>query len=122
MTSSSQGFIVGDSSGTGGARMREAVAPHVVAQSGSKLHIRCGDGEADLYVSEGGMMANHILGRDPWQLLVAGARSANWVILALDRPVCLTAQSQRTELPDGLAGDAILVRSGAELLRVVTGA
>jgi hypothetical protein len=27
------------------------------------------------------MLANHISGNDPWDLLVHGARAANWVII-----------------------------------------
>lgn len=117
-----QGFIAGESSGRGGAQMREAVAPHVTTNTASSLHIRYGDGEADLYVSDDGMMVNHVSGRDPWQLLVAGAQAANWVILPLDRPVCLTAPGQREELPDGLADDVVFVDSGDDLFKVITGA
>jgi len=116
-----QGFLAGESSGQGSAQMRDALAPHVITSTGSTLHIRYGDGAADIFISEDGMMANHISGRDPWQLLVTGAQAANWVILPLDRPVCLTAPDQRDDLPDELADNVVFVASGDDLLRVVTG-
>lgn len=116
-----QGFIAGEASGIGGAKMLEVMAPHVISQEGAHfLQVRFGDGEADLYLSEDGMMANHISGRDPWQLLVAGAEAANWVILPLDGPVCLTAPGQREELPDELTDHVVFVGSGADLLEVIT--
>ena len=115
-----QGFIAGEASGLGGAKMREVIAPHVISQEGGHIRVRFGDGEADLYLSEDGMMANHISGRDPWQLLVAGAEAANWVILPLDGPVCLTAPGQREELPDELTDHVVSVESGADLLEVIS--
>lgn len=114
------GFVAGEASGLGGAQMREVVSPHVISRAGALVHIRSGDGEADLYLSEDGMMANHISGRDPWQLLVAGAQAANWVILPLDGPVCLTAPGQREELPEELTDDVVFVESGADLFEVIT--
>lgn len=49
------------------------------------------DGEADTYLCTDGMLANHIPGRNPWELLVKGAQEANGVIV----PVALS------DLPDG---------------------
>jgi hypothetical protein len=47
-----------------------------------------GDGEADIYLHDAGMMANHIEGRDRWDLLVQGAKAANWVIIPVGCPTC----------------------------------
>lgn len=33
---------------------------------GSFLRVRFGDGEADVYLNDAGMMANEVSGRDPW--------------------------------------------------------
>jgi hypothetical protein len=115
-----QGFLAGEASGLGGAQMREVMAPHVISQEGAQVRIRFGDGEADLYLSEDGMMANHISGHDPWQLLVAGARAANWVILPLEGPVGLTAPGQREELPDELTDHVVFIESGPDLLELIT--
>lgn len=81
-----QGFIAGESSEGGGAQMREMLAPHVTEEDRSSLHVRFGDGEADIYLNDDRMMANHVSGRDPWNLLVEGARAANWVILPMGCP------------------------------------
>ena len=34
-------------------------------------------------------------------------------------PMCLTAEAQRTELPEGLGDDAVVVGSGAELQALI---
>ena len=78
-----------------------------------------GDGQADVYMSDDGMMANHISGNDPWDVLVKGATAANWVILPLDAPVCLTAPGQLEELPEDLGDVVVTVDDGADLLAVI---
>jgi hypothetical protein len=50
------------------------------------LRVRVGDGETDIHLRNGGMMANQISGHDPWGLLVRGARAAHWVILPTGCP------------------------------------
>lgn len=115
-----QGFIAGESSERGGPQMREVLAPHVTREDGEFLHVRFGDGEADIYLNDDGMMVNHVSGRDPWDLLVRGARAANWVIMPMDCPACLTGPGQREELPEDLADqDAVAIDTGADLLRVM---
>jgi hypothetical protein len=114
-----QGFIAGESSERGGAEMAGVLAPHVTHRDGDLRRIRFGDGEADIYLSDDGMLANHVTGRDPWDLLVSGAQAANWVILPLDCPTCLTGPGQREELPEGLDSDLVSVETGADLLAVV---
>jgi len=101
--------------------MRRVLAPHIVREEpeNSFVLVRHGDGEADIYLSPDAMMANHVTGTDPWDLLVRGARAAGWVIMPVGCEVCITEESDRTHLPEGLHEEAILVSSGAELLRVV---
>lgn len=114
-----QGFIAGESSERGGPEMRQVLAPHVTTEDGSFLHVQFGDGEADVYLNDDGMMANHVSGRDLWNLLVEGAQAANWVIMPIDCPTCLTQPDQREELPEGLHEDTVVVDSGTDLLRVI---
>jgi hypothetical protein len=64
-------------------------------------------------------MANHISGRDPWDLLLRGAETANWVIMPLDCPTCLTQPGQREELPEELHDDVVVVETGADLRAVI---
>ena len=116
-----QGFNAGESSGKGGAETRAVLAPHADRQEHSFLHIRYGDGEADVYLEDDGMMANHITGREPWDLLLRGAQAANWVIMPLDAPVFLTAPGQREQLPHGLGDEAVDVESGAQVATMIEG-
>lgn len=116
-----QGFNAGESSGSGAAEMRAILSPHVDRQEHSFLHISYGDGEADVYLGDDGMMANHITGREPWDLLLRGAQAANWVIMPVDAPVFLTAPGQREQLPEGLGDVAVDVESGAELVSLIEG-
>lgn len=114
-----QGFTAGESSERGGVEMRSMLAPHVVEEDGTFLRVRFGDGEADIYLSDDGMMANHISGREPWDLLVRGAAAANWVIMPLDLPTCLTAPGQRENLPEGLDEEVVEIATGSDVLTLI---
>lgn len=114
-----QGFVAGESSERGGAEMRSVLAPHIVEENDTLLRVRFGDGEAEIYLSDDGMTVNHISGREPWDLLVRGAAAADWVILPLDLPTCLTAPGQRENLPEGLDEEVAVVQTGADLLAVI---
>ena len=81
--------------------------------------MKFGDGEADIYLNDGRMMANHISGHGPWNLLVEGARAANWVILPMGCPTCVTQLGQREELPRELNDDLVVIDTAADLLRVI---
>lgn len=114
-----QGFVGGESSERGGSQMREVLAPHVVEEDGSLLRIRVGDGDADVYLRDDGMMANHVSGEAPWDLLVKGAQAADWVIMPVGCPTCVTRQAQRGELPVGLEDGVVVVETGAALRAVI---
>lgn len=114
-----QGFIAGESSEDGGAQMRAVLAPHVVKEDESFLRLRIGDGQADIYLMGDGMMANHVSGQDPWDVLVKAAQAANWVIMPLGCPTCLTQPGQREELPEGLDDEVVVVETGADLRAVI---
>jgi hypothetical protein len=101
-----QGFLAGESSERGGAQIREVLAPRIGEEYEHFFRVRVGDGEADIYLHDGGMMANHIEGRDPWDLLVQGAKAANWVIIPVGCPTCLTQPGQMEELPEGHGREA----------------
>jgi hypothetical protein len=112
-----QGFVAGESSGRGAAEMLAILSPYVTERKGSFLRLAVGDGAADIYDDE--MMANQVSGADPWDVLVIGARSANWVVLPVDCPTCITAPGQREELPEGLDDEVAVVDSGADLRAVI---
>ena len=101
--------------------MREVLADYIVREEPehSFALVEYGDGSADIHISPDAMKADHVTGKDPWDLLVRGAKAAGWVIMPVGRPTCITDPSDRTHLPDGLDDEAILVTTGAELLRVI---
>jgi hypothetical protein len=99
--------------------MREVLAPHISEEYEHSFRVRVGDGKTDIYLHDGGMMANHIDGRDPWDLLVHGAKAANWVIIPVGCPTCLTQPGQMEELPQGLDDDVVVVETGADLLAAI---
>jgi hypothetical protein len=114
----------GDADEGGGKQMREVLAPYIVSERPQHNFalIEFGDGSADVYLDPSDMMANHISGADPWDLLVRGARAADWVILPVGCPTCITDKSQRAQLPDVLDQEVKLVTTGAELLAAIRSA
>lgn len=116
-----QGFLSGDAVPGGGDRMREVLRRYVEREEPEHhfLEVHYGDGTADVYLDDDDMMANHISGEAPWGLLVEGARAAGWVILPTGCPPCITDESQRAHLPEGLAEEAVLVTTTADLLRAI---
>jgi len=99
--------------------MMEVLAPHISEEDGRFIRVRVGDGQADIYLHDGGMMANHIEGRDPWDLLVQGARAANWIIIPVGCAMCLAQQGQMEELPEALDEDVAVTETGADLRAVI---
>ena len=92
---------------------------HVVRVEEWFVEVRIGDGTADIYLDDDGMMANHISGVDPWDLLLVGAREADWVILPVGCPTCVTRPAQEAELPVELRDDVRLVHTGGDLLAII---
>jgi len=99
--------------------MAKVLGPYVTDSRGSFKQLRYGDGGADVYLSDDSMMANHISGKDVWDLLLQGAQAANWVIMPMDCPTCLTAPGQLEQLPEGLEENVVGVATGAELRAVI---
>jgi hypothetical protein len=119
-----QGFRNGDAAAGGGDRMRQVLAPFIVGSEPEHrfVHVEYGDGSADVYLDDDDMMANHISGTSPWEVLVEGAKAAGWVILPIGCPTCLTDEAQRSHLPEGIDEDVVLVGSGWDLLQVIRSA
>jgi hypothetical protein len=117
-----QGFRHGDAEPGGGDAMRSVLAPHIVREDPAESFARIvsGDGAADVYLSKDSMLANHIAGERPWDLLVEGAKAAGWVIMPMGCPVLITDGSDRAHLPDGLGVDAVLVHTGGDARRVIS--
>lgn len=107
--------------GNGAARMREVLRPHANSGGDEITGVTYGDGSAEIDLHDDGMMATHVDGNDTWDLLVAGAQAADWVVLPQDAPLCIVDEAQRSDLPEDMVEDfgVELVSSGAELLRVI---
>lgn len=102
--------------------MRSVLAAHIAREEpeNSFAQVVFGDGSADFYLSDDGMLANHIAGELLWDLLVEGAKAAGWVIMPVGCPVLITDESERTHVPGGLGKDAVGVLDGRDILRVIS--
>lgn len=114
-----QGYVNGERRPGGGGRMAALVEPYVVHREPEFVEIAYGDGRADLYLDDDDMMASHVSGSDPWDLLVRGATAADWVIIPMGCAAALTGEHQRAHLPEDLAEDVDVVHSGAQLLALI---
>ncbi|MBF4163972.1 hypothetical protein [Nocardioides acrostichi] len=116
-----QRFRNRDTEPGGGEAMRQVLAPHIVREDPehSFARVEYGDGEADVYLGPDGMKADHVTGTAPWDLLVQGARAADWVVMPVGCPACLTDEGQRAHMPEGLDDEAVLIASGQDLLAVI---
>lgn len=107
----------------GGESMRLVLQPFLTNEDPERsfAFLEYGDGSADVYLRDDDMMVNHVVGQAPWQLLVDGARAADWVIMPADGPTCITDERQRAHLPEDVAREVVLVAGGDELLRILRG-
>ena len=119
-----QRFLGGSAVPGGGESMRRVLAPYVVREDPARsfAFVEYGDGSADVYLGADDMMVNHVVGEEPWQLLVEGARAAGWVIMPADGPTCVTDEEQRRHLPEDVAAEVVVVADGVELLRIIRAA
>ncbi|MFJ5955383.1 hypothetical protein ACIQC5_05420 [Paenarthrobacter sp. NPDC092416] len=116
-----QRFKDGDAAAGGGEIMRQTLQPFIVREDPERgfARVEYGAGSFDAYLGDDTLLANHIVGDKPWDLLVEGARAAEWVILPVGCPPCVTDESQRVHLPEGLDQDVVMVSSGEELLQKI---
>jgi len=110
-----QGYEAGEPTNTGKAAMMALLGPLVRERDFGFVQIHTSDGQADVYIDDGGMMVNHVAGSEAWEIMVEGAKAANWVIMPVGCPTYLTREEQRAELPPELADDVVLVESGDDL-------
>ena len=68
---------------------------------------------------EAGLMVNHAAGEQIWNLVVAIAVAAAWVIMPIGCPVCVIDADQSDELPDELRRNVTVIHTGAQLLQVI---
>ena len=116
-----QGFANGAASpGCPGAAI-EVLSPFLASKPHERLALlRTGDGEADVYGLGGeALMVNHASGREIWDVLVAVAKAANWAIMPVGCPVCVTTADAINDLPEELRVGVVVVTTGRELLNAI---
>lgn len=90
---------------------------------GGFAELTTGDGGADCYgIGSGSLMVNHCTGAQIWDLLVAVAAAAGLTIIAHGLPTIVTDQAHLVDLPPALRDDAVVLTSGADLLRAIANA
>ena len=78
---------------------------------------------ADVYgLGSGGLLVNHAAGDSIWQILLDVSVAGNFAIMLVGCPVCIVAEDMRDELPEDLRPEAVLVRTGTDILQLVTNA
>lgn len=118
-----QGFQGGDAADVEADVIRRLVDPLVIQTRAGFVRIQTGDGEADIYGYDNpasGLVVNHASGDEVWDLLVELARSAELVVMPVGTSVCVASETMIDELPAELRHDVTVVRTGADLLKVVT--
>lgn len=115
-----QGFIDGEASGTGGESVREVLRPYLRRTSDEPEQLEIGpDSRADIYLSEDSLMVSHIEGAAVFDLLLEAARAGRWTIMPIGVPPAVTDVDLLAHLPDGLSDGAVIVETGADLLRLI---
>jgi hypothetical protein len=64
-------------------------------------------------------MFNHASGQVIWQVMVNVAKAADWIIMPVGCPVCVMREDMISHLPAELRDNAVVVRSGTEVLDVM---
>lgn len=86
-------------------------------------HLATPDGDADVFgIGSTGLMINGDSGEFIWQLLVDVAVAGDYAIMPVGRPVCLVREDMKDDLPEEMRADAVVVRSGADVMNLVTAA
>ncbi|MET4622977.1 hypothetical protein ABIE18_004457 [Arthrobacter sp. 2762] len=116
-----QGFRDGGNTSGGGEIVRLKLEPYIVREDPAQnfAYVEYGDGSIDVYLNEDSMVANHVVGEEPWKLLFDAAQAADWVILPVGCPTCITDEAQRRHLPEELDAEVAVVSSGEDLLRII---
>lgn len=121
-----QGFLDGDAAPGDRAAAVALIRPLLAAPAREGFgRIVTADGEAGVYSlddDDAGLMINNASGSAVWQLIVEVAREAEWTIMPVGCPPCVTEEKLLGHLPDELREDAIIVTNGADLERTVQNA
>ena len=119
-----QRFIDGEPAAAESEALRNLLAPYVARTEAefdfAELHFD--DGTTDLYgIGEPGtgFMVNHVGGESAWAVLAEVAAAGGMTILAPGVPPMIFSETMRSHLPGELADEAVVISSGAEVLRTI---
>lgn len=122
-----QRFVGGEPAEVENGVLRELLAPHLIRVESesdfAELHFD--DGTADFYgVAEPGtgFMVNHVSGQLAWELFARMASAGDMALMAPGVPTMIFSEAVRVHLPEDLAGDAVVLSSGADILRTFANA
>lgn len=120
-----QGFRKGDPADADGEKLAALLRPYIVETQQGFCELRFDDGDAALYGLEdlaSGFMVNHVSGQQAWDVLVTVARGADLAIMPVGCPVAVPTEALIGDLPEELQKEAVIVTSGADLLREIEAA
>jgi hypothetical protein len=116
-------FEHGETTDIDAGRLMSLVEPLIVHRAENFARVRAADGgEADLYgVDENAatLMFSHWSWGGICDLMADLARELDMVIVPPDRPAMIAAERQRAHLPDEFTAEATVVRTGADIQRVI---
>jgi hypothetical protein len=99
--------------------------PYLIENGPGSADLLFGDGDAAIYGTDdlgSGFMVNHVSGRQAWDVLAAVACEVGLTILAVGCPAAVPSEDLIGDLPAELRQDAIVVRSGEDLIRMIEAA
>lgn len=103
--------------------VRDLVEPHIESTGEGWVHVRTGDGGADVYgYGDGpidGFMVNHAQGGEVWDLVHRVATAAGFVVMPVGCGTLLPPGFDRGSLPDGVPEPILEVRSGADVVAAI---
>jgi hypothetical protein len=117
-----QRFRDGDASSGGREEALRVLRPLLAGPpDGGFGLVRTDDGDAEVYgLNTDSLMFTHASGRLIWPVMVDVAQAADYVIMPVGCPVCVTAADHVDELPEALRDTAVVVDTGDDVIRVVT--
>ena len=122
-----QRFVGGEPAEAENGVLSELLAPHLtrVESESDFAELHFDDGTADFYgLAEPGtgFMVNHVSGQLAWELFVRMASAGDMALMAPGVPTMIFSEEVRQHLPEGLAEDAVVLSSGADILRTFANA
>ncbi len=122
-----QRFVGGEPAEAENGVLSELLAPHLmrVESESDFAELHFDDGTADFsgVAAPGtGFMVNHVSGQLAWELFARMASAGDMALLAPGMPTLICSEEVREHLPEGLADDAVVLSSGADILRTFANA